>query len=99
MALDCNFLEIFLVFASLMDSVKLNSWEKCTGYHHTVYTLQVFEGPDIRILLHFDDVTRFEEEANVKYSVAFSTFVGILLVYADFNDSPYIHNIIQHNVL
>ena len=49
-----------------MDSVKLNLWEKCTGYNQTVCTFQVFEGVVIRILIHFDDVTRFEEEINDK---------------------------------
>ena len=49
-----------------MDSVKLNFSEKCSGHNQTVYTFQVFEGPEIRILLHFDDVTRFEEEVNDK---------------------------------
>ena len=49
-----------------MDSVKLNFWEKCTGYNETVYTFQVFEGEDIRILLQFDEVPRFEVEINDK---------------------------------
>ena len=49
-----------------MDSVKLNFCEKCTGYNQTVYTFQVSEGADIRILLQFDDVTRFEVEIDDK---------------------------------
>ena len=49
-----------------MDSVKLNFWEKYTGYHQTVYTFQVFEGADIGILLQCDDETRFEVEINDK---------------------------------
>ena len=49
-----------------MDSVKLNFWEKCTGYNQTVYKFQVSEGADIRILLQFDDVTRFEVEMDDK---------------------------------
>ena len=50
----------------LMDSVKLNFLEKCTEYNQTVFTFQVFERADIRILLQFDDVTRFEVEINDK---------------------------------
>ena len=50
----------------LMDSVKLNFWEKCTEYNQTVFTFQVFEGADIRILLQLDDVTRFEVDINDK---------------------------------
>ena len=49
-----------------MDSVKLNFWEKCSGHNQTAYAFQVFEGADIRILLHFDDVTRFEVEISDK---------------------------------
>ena len=49
-----------------MDSVKLHFWQKRTEDNQNVYTFQVFQGPDIRILLHFDDVTRFEEEINDK---------------------------------
>ena len=49
-----------------MDSVKLNFWEKCSGHNQTVYTFQVFKGADIRILLQFADVTRFEVEINDK---------------------------------
>ena len=49
-----------------MDSVKLNFWEKCTGYNQAVYKFQVSEGADIRILLQFDDVTRFEVEIDDK---------------------------------
>ena len=49
-----------------MDSVQLNFWAKCTGYNQTVYTHQVYEGADIRILLEFDDVIRFEVEIDDK---------------------------------
>ena len=50
----------------LMDSVKLHFWQKCTEYNLNVYTFQIFEGAHIRILLQFDDVTRFEVEINDK---------------------------------
>ena len=49
-----------------MDSVKINFWEKCTGYNQTVNTFQVFHAADIRILLQFDDLTRFEVEIDDK---------------------------------
>ena len=66
-----------------MDSGKFNFWEKSTGYNQTVYTFQVIDGADIRILLQFDEVPRFEVEINDKLlRRLFSTFVGFLLVYA-----------------
>ena len=47
-----------------MDSVKLHFWEKCAEYNQTVFTFQIFERADIRILLQFDDVARFEVKIN-----------------------------------
>ena len=49
-----------------MDSVKLHFWQKRTEDNQNVYTFQIFEGADIRILLQFDDVTRFDVELNDK---------------------------------
>ena len=49
-----------------MDSVKLHFWQKRTEDNQNVCTFQIFEGADIRILLQFDDVTRFDVEINDK---------------------------------
>ena len=60
------FWKYFWFWRVFIDSVKINFWEKCTGYNQTVNTFQVFWGAPIRILLQFDEVTRFEVEINDK---------------------------------
>ena len=55
-----------MVFASFDGFSLITFWQKCTEYNQNVYTFQISDGADIRILLQFDDVTRFEVEISDK---------------------------------
>ena len=55
-----------MVFASFDGFSSITFWQKCTEYNQIVFTFPIFEGADIRILLQFDDVTRFEVKISDK---------------------------------